>query len=391
MNTLGDKALLPAGLQDILPPAAAYEAGVVEHLIGAFEAWGYERVKPPLLEFEEALLSGPGQAVAQETFRLMDPVSHRMLGLRADMTPQVVRIAGTRLRNAPRPLRLCYGGQVLQVKGSQLRPERQFGQVGAELIGASQERADAEVVLLAARALEAVGVQGLSIDLNLPPLVSALAKDLGFDELQSAALREALDRKDAATVSQLAGDKADPFLALLRAAGPADEALQALESLRLPSAADVELDRLKRVVGLVRAAAPEVSLTLDPVEHRGFEYQTGISFVVFARNVRGELGRGGRYNAEIAGGVQESCTGFTLYMDTVLRSLPKPKLARRLFTPLGTPGPRVAALQAEGWRIVAALEETAEPRAEAERLHCSHVLIGESVETVGENQETEEK
>lgn len=391
MNTLGDKALLPAGLQDILPPAAAHEAGVVERLIGAFEAWGYERVKPPLLEFEEALLSGTGQAVAQETFRLMDPVSHRMLGLRADMTPQVVRIAGTRLRNAPRPLRLCYGGQVLQVKGSQLRPERQFGQVGAELIGATQERADAEVVLLAARALEAVGVQGLSIDLNLPPLVGALAKDLGFDELQSAALREALDRKDAATVSQLAGEKAEPFLALLRAAGPADEALLALESLRLPSAADVELERLKRVVGLVRDAAPEVSLTLDPVEHRGFEYQTGISFVVFARNVRGELGRGGRYTAEMADGTRESCTGFTLYMDTVLRSLPKPGMTRRLFTPVGTSAARVAALQAEGWRIVAALDETAEPQAEARRLLCSHVLIGDSVETVGENQETEEK
>ncbi len=391
MNTLGDKALLPAGLQDILPPAAGHEAGIVECLIGAFEGWGYDRVKPPLLEFEEALLSGTGQAVAQQTFRLMDPVSHRMLGLRADMTPQVVRIAATRLRNAPRPLRLCYGGQVLQVKGSQLRPERQFGQVGAELIGASQERADAEVVLLAARALAAVGVQGLSIDLNLPPLVGALAKDLGFDEAQSAALREALDRKDAATVAQLAGDKAEPFLALLRAAGPADEALVKLESLRLPSAAEVGLDRLKRVVGLIRAEAPDVSLTLDPVEHRGFEYQTGISFVVFARNVRGELGRGGRYDAEIVDGSSESCTGFTLYMDTVLRSLPKPDAVRRLYVPIGVASARVNALQAEDWRIVGALEEAADPRAEAKRLLCSHVLIDDSIEAVAANLETEEE
>ncbi len=383
MNTLGDKALLPAGLQDILPPAAAHEAGVVERLIGAFAGWGYERVKPPLLEFEEALLSGTGQAVAQQTFRLMDPVSHRMLGLRADMTPQVVRIAGTRLRNAPRPLRLCYGGQVLQVKGSQLRPERQFGQVGAELIGATQERADAEVVLLAARALEAVGVQGLSIDLNLPPLVGALAKDLGFTAMQSKELREALDRKDAATVAQLAGDKAEPFLALLRAAGPADEALVKLESLELPSSAGVELDRLKRVVALIRAEAPDVALTLDPVEHRGFEYQTGISFVVFALNVRGELGRGGRYDSEMADGSSESCTGFTLFMDTVLRSLPKPAAVRRLFVPVGASAARVEALQAEGWIIVGALDEAADPRAEAARLLCSHLLREAEIEAVG--------
>ena len=383
MNTLGDKALLPAGLQDILPPAAAHEAGIVEQLIGGFEAWGYERVKPPLMEFEDALLSGTGQAVAQQTFRLMDPVSHRMLGLRADMTPQVVRIAETRLRNAPRPLRLCYGGQVLQVKGSQLRPERQFGQVGAELIGAPQERADAEVVLLAARVLDAVGVQGLSIDLNLPPLVGALAKDLGFDDEKSAQLREALDHKDAASVASLAGDRAEPFLALLRAVGPADEALIKLESLRLPPAADIELNRLKRVVGLIRAEAADVALTLDPVEHRGFEYQTGISFVVFARNVRGELGRGGRYDAETADGTHESCTGFTLYMDTVLRGLPKPDPAKRLFVPVGAPGARVELLRDDGWCIIGALDETKDPHAEARRLLCSHVLIDGRAVVVG--------
>src|SRR3546814_4732936 len=88
------------------------------------------------------------------TFRLMDPVSQRMMGLRADMTPQVARIATTRLKKAPRPLRLCYGGQVLQVRGSQLRPERQFAQAGVELIGAPEESADAEVVLLAIRSEE---------------------------------------------------------------------------------------------------------------------------------------------------------------------------------------------------------------------------------------------
>ncbi len=391
MNTLGDKALLPAGLQDILPPAAAHEAGVVERLIGAFEGWGYERVKPPLLEFEEALLSGTGQAVSQQTFRLMDPVSHRMLGLRADMTPQVVRIAGTRLRNAPRPLRLCYGGQVLQVKGSQLRPERQFGQVGAELIGAPQERADAEVVLLAARALNAVGVQGLSIDLNLPPLVGALAKDLGFGEAETADLREALDRKDAASVAALAGEKAEPFLALLRAAGPADEALAKLQGLRLPPAADVELQRLKQVVGLIRDAAPDLTLTLDPVEHRGFEYQTGISFVVFARDVRGELGRGGRYDAETTDGAGESCTGFTLYMDTVLRALPKPQALRRLFVPVDADLEQVKSLQDENWIAVAALEPVADLESEARRLLCSHLLRDGQVEALTENLETEEE
>ena len=117
MNESLHRALLPEGLRDLLPPDAGVEAEVVARLMAALTAHGYERVKPPLIEFEDNLLSGAGAAMASDTFRLMDPVSQRMIGLRADMTPQVARIAATRLKKAPRPLRLCYAGQVLRVNG----------------------------------------------------------------------------------------------------------------------------------------------------------------------------------------------------------------------------------------------------------------------------------
>lgn len=133
MTDTDTKALLPAGLRDLLPPAAAFEASVVDRLVSHFAGFGYERVKPPLIEFEESLLAGTGAATAMQTFRVMDPMSQRMLGLRADITIQVARIATTRLKNAPRPLRLSYAGQILRVRGSQLHPERQFSQCGIEL------------------------------------------------------------------------------------------------------------------------------------------------------------------------------------------------------------------------------------------------------------------
>src|SRR4051795_11441071 len=145
MNEAPPQVLLPAGLYDLLPPEAEIEAEVTGKLIGVLASHGYERVKPPLVEFEETLLSGAGAAMASDTFRTMDPVSHRMIGMRADMTPQVARIAGTRLLHRPRPLRLSYAGQVLRVKGSEMRPERQTGQAGAELIGAGGPEADVEV------------------------------------------------------------------------------------------------------------------------------------------------------------------------------------------------------------------------------------------------------
>src|SRR5207237_10870595 len=115
MSDTPHPALLPTGIHDLLPPEAEAEAGIVSWLMATLAAHGYERVKPPLVEFEETLFAGAGAAMATATFRIMDPASHRMIGVRADMTPQVARIAGTRLDAAPRPLRLSYAGPVLRV------------------------------------------------------------------------------------------------------------------------------------------------------------------------------------------------------------------------------------------------------------------------------------
>src|ERR1700756_1153345 len=158
MNDAPHPALLPVGMHDLLPPEAESEAQVVAQLMTRVAAHGYERVKPPLVEFEDTLFSGAGAAMATATFRMMDPISHRMIGIRADMTPQIARIAATRLGSAPRPLRLSYAGQVLRVKGSEIRPERQIGQVGGELIGAEGPAADVEAITGAGAALTALGV-----------------------------------------------------------------------------------------------------------------------------------------------------------------------------------------------------------------------------------------
>jgi ATP phosphoribosyltransferase regulatory subunit len=375
MSQAAEKALLPAGLRDILPPDAAFEAAVVERVMACFAAHGYSRVKPPLIEFEDGLLAGPGAALAPDIFRLMDPVSQRMMGVRADMTLQVARIAASRLRNLPRPLRLSYAGQVLRVTGSQLRPERQFGQAGVELIGAASAAADAEVALLAAEALGAVGVEGVSLDLNLPTLAPTVATALGFAGESERALIKALDRKDAAAVAGLAGRHGALFAGLLAASGPARRALSRLAKLDLPDAAAAERDRLAEVVELVLSSAPELAVTVDPVEHRGFEYHSGISFTLFARRVRGELGRGGRYGPPSG----ESSTGFTLYMDTLLRALPPPEADRRIFLPAGTPPARAAELRRKGWITVAGFDAAADALAEARRQRCSHAFVGRKI------------
>lgn len=376
MNDFANRALLPAGLRDILPLDAEHEAGVVGRLMTHFSAQGYERVKPPLMEFEETLLAGAGAATAAQCFRVMDPLSQRMMGVRADMTPQVARIAVTRLAGAARPLRLSYAGQVLRVKGTQLRPERQFGQAGIELIGSDSAAADAEVAVLAAEALVELGVAGVSIDLSLPTLVPTLLDELKLHAGDS--LRGSLDHKDAAAVSAMGGPAGPLLSALLSSVGPADRALAILGGLALPPAAAALRDRLAQMVALIRLAAPDVVLTVDPVENRGFEYHAGISFTLFGRNLSGELGRGGRY---LAGGV-EPATGATVFMDSVLAALPGSNPPRRIFVPVHTPRAWAQALRAQGWVTVAGLEPAADNQAEAERLGCGHLLTADGVKSV---------
>jgi ATP phosphoribosyltransferase regulatory subunit len=384
MNDAPHPALLPIGMHDLLPPEAEIEAQLVAQLMARLAAHGYERVKPPLVEFEETLFSGAGAAMAAATFRTMDPASHRMIGVRADMTPQIARIAATRLIDAPRPLRLSYAGQVLRVTGSEIRPERQISQVGAELIGAAGSAADVEAIAVAGEALAAIGVPDLSVDITLPTLVPAIAEAYGITGAQAASLRAALDHKDAAAVAAVAGDAGELLQNLLASAGPTGAALAALNRLALPPRACAERVRLGAVLNGLADAAPELKVTVDPVENRGFEYHTGISFTFFSATPGpvGELGRGGRYQAGCPAAA-EPATGFTLYTDTILQTLSSPTPTRRLLLPLAIDRARARVLREAGWVTVAALEPSGDWRAEARRLSCAYVLDGDKPVAIG--------
>jgi ATP phosphoribosyltransferase regulatory subunit len=371
-------ALLPAGLRDVLPPEAEHEAKSIETIMDCFAAHGYQRVKTPLLEFEESLFAGAGAATSEQTFRLMDPESQRMMGLRADTTPQIIRLATTRLGASPRPLRLAYAGQCLRVRGSHLQPERQIAQAGIELIGHDTAEADAEIILTAAEALAAIGLKKISFDLTAPRLVLNLLEKI--DAATLPALTRALDRKDHATVADLGGPMAQLLLQLLQAAGPAAHAIPALLAINLPPIAGQYAIRVAETVAAIQARGPSLPLTVDPVEFRGYQYHTGICMTVFAPGRQAELGRGGRY---LCG--EEPAIGITLYPDTIVQVAPRPRLRRRLYLQYGTPLEVAAAYRNQNFATVAALAPTGNPAHEAARLGCSHVYYnGEITPVAGE-------
>lgn len=315
-------ALLPSGFTDLLPPDAEREAQAIGALMNIFASFGYARVKPPLLEFEEGLFAGAGASMVQETFRVMDPVSHRMMGVRSDITPQIARIASSRLGNEQRPLRVCYANDVLRTRAGQQRTERQFTQVGCEIIGEKNIEAEIESCVVALIALKDVGVKNITIDLAYPALVNAVLEKMP-EESREKTLR-ALERRSVDGIKKSAGKNARFLVTLMNASGPAEKALKKLD----PKNARVK--ELKKVVAGIMRAVKElgfenVAVTVDPVETRGFKYYSGAGFTLFSKGVAGALGRGGRYDITFGGRKAESASGFTLYMDTLRKALREEK------------------------------------------------------------------
>lgn len=373
MSETASPTLLPEGLRDVLPVAAAEEASVVEKLSASFDRNGYDRVSPPLVEFESTLLAGMGAATADRIFRMVDPISQRTLGIRADVTAQIARIASTRLKNAPRPLRLMYAGQVLRVKGHQLRPERQFTQVGFELIGPGSVAADTEAIIVAAEAVTDLGVKDVSVDLALPTLVPAILSQSGFDSAKIEAINEALNHKDTAEISRLGGDLAKTLIALIEASGPFEAARAKLAGISISDEAKEELEALFSAGERVNKEAPDLDLTVDLVENRGLHYHTGVTFFLFAKGSAREIGRGGRYVISLGEGSTEPATGATLFVEAVLPVVPQSSAEPCVYVPSGTKRSKVNELHTEGYRVRVGLSSGSD-EADAKRLGCSFIL-----------------
>lgn len=310
-----NKTLLPSGFDDLLPPQAGEQDKALSSMMGVFSRFGYERIKPPLVEFEETLLAKgtAGQKLDGQTFRMMDPQGNRMLALRSDITPQIARIASSRLKGRHRPLRLAYASDVVIARGQ----GRQMCQVGCELIGKDDV---IESMLIALVALKSAGVGDITLDVTMPGRVDSL--DL------SPEARLALSRRDVGAVEKLAPE----VLPLLKSCGKLKD-----------------FDELSYLYDEITAAMRAyeiqgVDLSVDPITSRGFEYHDGLGFCIFAKGAGGEIGRGGRYRLPSG----EVACGLSLYLERVLEVLPpdmEPHVER-----LGhnTPWSKIRALQDAG-------------------------------------------
>ena len=408
-----DRDLLPEGLEDRLPQSAATAARVTRAVLDVMDARGYDRVQPPSIEFEKSLASRMAGVETRRMFRFVDPASLRTLALRSDITPQVGRIAATGLAASARPLRLCYAGQVLTIKGDGLDLARERLQIGAELIGSDSVAAVAEVVAMAIESLKAAGGKGISVDLVAPSLVRDAIDQVNlyiikekrsniyeyikpefvnpietprdkfeksrndFDEFEKniRIIESVLDDKDAGRLKLIGGEALMP---LIEAVGPFKKAVSHLRNSLAANTDfaffDKTLDRLEQLNDLLPS---DVRVTFDPCDRHGFEYQSWFGFTLYAEGMRSALGRGGTYRIM---GQNEPATGFSLYPDALIDALAQGETMRdTLFLPLGHDAEAAARLRAVGWRTVAALGESDDARA----LGCSHRLTDGDAVPVG--------
>lgn len=379
-----DRWLLPEGVEELLPAETRRLENLRRVVLGLFESWGYQQVIPPFIEYLESLLTGTGHDLDLQTFKLIDQISGRLLGVRADMTPQVARI-DARHAIADRPSRLCYLGTVLHTQSDHLEKSRSPMQVGAELYGHAGIASDLEIIRLMLAMFDAASVGGLHLDLGHVGIYRTLIGQAGLNAQQEMKLFDILQRK------------ARPELqAFLDAAGIAPQTRERLYALidlhggieiieearaRLAGAGDAirqDLDDLDAIARQLREEYPQLPMHFDLAELRGYHYKTGMVFAAFVPGYGREVARGGRYDdiGKVFGAARPA-TGFSADLKILSRLSEEPVddfEHRRVFAPdradAGLQG-KIDALRGDGWVVV---RELTGQRASAIDMGCRYEL-----------------
>lgn len=297
-----ERWLLPEGIEELLPPQAKRLEQLRRELLDLFTSWGYELVIPSLVEYLDSLLTGTGNDLELQTFKLTDQLNGRLMGVRADITPQVARIDAHRLLDRVGPVRLCYQGTVLHTRGDGLGGSRSFTQIGAELYGHSGVESDAEMVSLMLQTLSLAEVGPVYVDLGHVGIFRALTQAAGLDSEQESLLFDALQRKAVPEIQSLLGTMdvdaktRQAFEDLVWLNGDSDVLVRARKSLAGNAAALKAVDEVEQVAERVSRQQPDLQLHFDLAELRGFHYHTGVVFAAYQPGQGQSIAQGGRYD-----------------------------------------------------------------------------------------------
>ncbi len=378
-----DRWLLPEGIEEILPQEALHLETLRRRLLDLFGSWGYELVMPPLIEYLESLLTGTGHDLDLQTFKLTDQLSGRLMGVRADMTPQAARIDAHYLKRSV-PVRLCYVGSVLHTRPDEFAGSRELLQLGAELFGHPGPESDIEILRLMLAALQAIGIANPHLDLGHVGVFRQLAADAGLDSRMESDLFDALQRKARPDVdallasSALTAERKAMFAALTELNGGPEVLVQARARLAGAHISVMQaLDNLQAVATAIGSSHPDVPLYFDLAELRGYRYYTGVVYSVFVTGHGQSVAQGGRYDGiGKAFGRERAATGFSADLRRLVKILPGSAPPRAgIHAPWSQDGvlrKEVERLRAAGERVVIGLPGAP---VSADELGCDRELV----------------
>jgi ATP phosphoribosyltransferase regulatory subunit len=348
--------LLPEHIADALPQEAARIERLRRIVLDLFRVHGYEHVMPPMLEYLDSLLTGTATDLKLRTFKLVDQLSGRTLGLRADMTPQVARI-DAHLLNRKGVARLCYCDSVLHTLPASLAASREPIQLGAELYGFSGIEADIEIIRLMAESLKAAGTPASRIDISHVGVFRALVKAASLsDELETRIL-QLLQAKDVPGLTDCCAAVAEPYRSALLRLPELYGGAELFEKAAAVLPVIPEIDAALKTMSALRAALPELPLSFDLADLRGYNYHNGIVFSAYFPGFPSAIAQGGRYDGVgQAFGRDRPATGFSMDLREVARLTSQDEPKRAVLAPyaFGTPSlsERIAALRASGEVVV---------------------------------------
>ncbi|HZV82142.1 MAG TPA: ATP phosphoribosyltransferase regulatory subunit, partial [Geobacteraceae bacterium] len=320
---------IPKGVADFLPEQAGKISYIEEKICKVFELWGFRRIIPPMLEFEDVLAAGMDDDLRGRSFRFEDRQSAKLLAIPPDITPQVARIAGMRMSGYPLPHRLFYTGRVLRHVESQLGRSRELFQAGVELIGLDSPEADAEMVAMAVEVLQQLGIQGFKVDLGQVDFFKGIMAEAGLEQATALQLQEAIARKDSSAVCILLenapiADRIKSEIAALPRMFGGTEVLEAAGKLVSNDRSRAALDNLAQVIEILSIHGISEQLTIDLGEIRGLAYHTGVTFEGFVPGIGEPVCGGGRYDGLMARyGTSLPATGFAFNVLKLLQGLEK--------------------------------------------------------------------
>ena len=367
--------VLPDHIADVLPSEARHIEELRRELLDTARGYGYELVMPPLLEHLESLLTGTGEALDLQTFKLVDQLSGRMMGLRADTTPQVARI-DAHLLNRKGLTRLCYCGPVAHTRPDRAHATREPLQFGAEIYGHGGLEADLEILLLALDSLTAVQAGDLCVDLGDARIVRALLQDAAVPASTLARIHAALTTKDSGELAALThGMPAADRAALLALPGLYGDIQVLDEAERLLPAKPAVRQAIAELRQLARHLGGRARLSFDLADLRGYAYYSGMRFAIYAEQAGDALARGGRYD-EVGAvfGRNRPAVGFSLDIKQLVGSVSARPLRAAIRAPWGegeSLRAAIAALRTAGETVVCVLPGH---ESEVDEFHCDRVL-----------------